>query len=111
MKKKLFQNYEFELDKNQTKIISGFAKQAVKQMEGDDKLVKEVRLFNSIIDKLNSSPNKVKFTKEEKTRLVFQLKENTKHLQKKIDNSWFLTRWFYKNMFNQYQNTIELFEN
>ncbi|MCB9247235.1 MAG: hypothetical protein H6613_01125 [Ignavibacteriales bacterium] len=107
--KKLFKNYEFELDKNQKKILSSFAKQAVKQMEGDDKLVSEVRVFNSVIDKLGSADDKVKFTKEEKTRLTFQLKENTKHLQKKVDGSWFLTRWFYRNMFNQYNNILSIF--
>lgn len=111
MKRKLFKNYEFELDKNQSKVVTSFAKQAVKQMETDDRLVKEVRTFNSIIDKLNSSPSKIKLTKEEKIKLTFQLKENVKHLQKKVDSSWFLTRWFYKNMFNQYQNILEIFEN
>ncbi len=111
MKKKLFKTYEFELDKNQSKVITSFAKQAIKQMESDDRLVKEVRIFNSIVDKLSTSPERVKFTKEEKTRLVFQLRENTKHLKKKVDNSWFLTKWFYRNMYNQYENIIDTLEN
>lgn len=106
MKKKLFQNYEFEFDKNESKIISSFAKQAMKQMETDDRLVKEVRIFNSIISKLNSNQDKVKLTKEEKTKLLFQLKENVKHLQSKVDKAWLLTKWFYKNMLNQYQSVI-----
>jgi hypothetical protein len=106
MKKKLFQNYEFEFDKNESKIISSFAKQAMKQMETDDRLVKEVRIFNSVISKLNSNPDKVKLTKEEKTKLIFQLNENVKHLQSKVDKAWFFTKWFYKNMLNQYQSVI-----
>lgn len=106
MKKKLFQNYEFEFDKNENKIILSFAKQAVKQMETDDRLAKEVRIFNSVISKLNSNKDKVKLTKEEKTKLLFQLNENVKHLQSKVDKAWFLTKWFYKNMLNQYQSII-----
>ena len=93
------------------KVISSFAKQAVKQMETDDRLVKEVRIFNSIISKLNSNPDKVKFTKEEKTKLIFQLGENVKHLQKKVDKAWFLTKWFYKNMLNQYQSIFIILNN
>lgn len=111
MKKKLFQNYEYEFDKNENKILSSFAKQAVKQMETDDRLVREVNLFNSIISKLNSNQTKIKFTKEEKTRLMFQLTENVKHLQNKVDNAWFLTRWFYKNMLNQYNSILETLNN
>jgi len=106
MKKKLFQNYNFEFDKNEGKILVSFAKQAVKQMETNDNLIKEVRIFNSIVSKLASSPLKVKFTKEEKTKLLFQLNENVKHLQNKVDKSWFITRWFYKNMLNQYQSLV-----
>ena len=104
MKKKLFHNYEFELDKNEAKVLSSFARQAVNQMEMDDKYAKEVKLFNSITSKLSTLDSKVKFTKDEKTRLTFQLSENIKHLQNKTDNAWFLTRWFYKNMLNQYNS-------
>jgi len=111
MKKKLFQNYEYEFDKNETKILSSFAKQAIKQMETDDRLIREVKIFNSIIEKLSSDQNKIKFTKEEKTKLGFQLNENVKHLQSKVDNAWFLTKWFYKNMLNQYKNILSIFNN
>ncbi len=111
MKKKLFQNYEYEFNSNEKKIITSFAKQAVKQMETDDRLVREVKNFNSIIQKLNSGSDKVKFTKEEKTKLTYQLTENTKHLQKKVDNAWFLTKWFYKNMVNQYNSIISMLNN
>ena len=111
MKKKLFQNYEYEFDKNEAKILSSFAKQAIKQIQTDDRLVREVNLFNSVVGKLNSDPSKVKFTKEEKTKLLFQLNENVKHLQKKTDNAWFLTKWFYKNMLNQYKSIVSILNN
>lgn len=111
MKRKLFQNYEFELDNNQKKIITSFSKQAIKQMEGDNRFTKEVNTFNSIISKVNDGSDRVKFTKEEKTKLTFQLRENLKHLQKKVDDSWFLTRWFYKNMLGQYSNIVNTLEN
>ncbi len=104
MKKKLFQNYEYEFDKNEAKVLSSFAKQAVKQMETDDRLVREVKIFNSVLQKLDNYHDKIKFTKEEKTKLSFQLNENIKHLQGKVDNAWFLTKWFYKNMLNQYSS-------
>lgn len=109
MKKKLFQNYEYEFDKNEAKVLSSFTKQAIKQMETDDRLAREVRVFNSINSKLDNYQDKIKFTKEEKTKLTFQLKENIKHLQKKTDSAWFLTKWFYKNMLNQYNNILSIF--
>jgi hypothetical protein len=111
MKKKLFQNYEYEFDKNEAKVLSSFSKQAVKQMETDDRLVREVKIFNSIIQKLEGYQDKIKFTKEEKTKLSFQLNENIKHLQSKVDKAWFLTKWFYKNMLNQYNNILSKFNN
>ncbi|PID62686.1 MAG: hypothetical protein CR986_00855 [Ignavibacteriae bacterium] len=80
-------------------------------METDDRLTREVKTFQSIIDKLNESSDKVKLTKEEKTKLVFQLNENVKHLQKKTDNAWFLTKWFYKNMLNQYKSLLTTLNN
>lgn len=106
MKKKLFQNYEFELDKNEKKVLSNFAKQALKQFEVNDKSIREARIFSSIIAKLNSSEEKVKFTKEEKTNLTYQLNNNLTHLKKKADNAWLITKWFYRNMVNQYQNIL-----
>lgn len=111
MKKKLFQNYEFEFDKNEVKILSSFAKQAVKQMEQDDRLIRDSKVFSSIIQKLESGNEKIKFTKEEKTKLSYQLDENTKHLQKKVDKSWFLTKWFYRNMLNQYKSILNILSN
>lgn len=111
MKRKLFQNYEFEFNKNELKVLSSFAKQAVKQMEQDDKLIRDSRVFTSIVKKLESGADKIKFTKEEKTKLTYQLDENTKFLQKKVDKAWFLTKWFYKNMLNQYKSILNILSN
>ena len=107
--KKLFKNYEFEFDKNQKKIISSFINQALKQMDGNDQFLRDINVFNSIKNKLNSSSDKVKLTKEEKTKLSYQLNENIKYLEKKMNTSWFLTKWFYKNMYTQYKNLITIF--
>lgn len=111
MKKKLFQNYQYELDKNEKKVLISFSKQAVNQMEGDDRFAREVRIFNGIVQKLSGPDTNIKFTKEEKTKLTYQLGENVKHLQSKVDKSWFLTKWFYKNMLNQYNNILSIFNN
>ena len=107
--KKLFKNYEFEFDKNQKKIISSFINQALKQMDGNDQFLRDINVFNSVKNKLNSSSDKVKLTKEEKTKLSYQLNENIKYLEKKMNTSWFLTKWFYKNMYTQYKNLITIF--
>jgi len=110
MKRKLFKNYEFEFDTNQKKVLTSFVKQSSKQMATDDRLVKEVRIFDSIVNKLETSDEKIKFTKDEKTKLVFQLKENIKHLEKTMDKAWFMKKWFYKSMYNQYINILSVFE-
>ncbi|MBK8943702.1 MAG: hypothetical protein IPM32_00390 [Ignavibacteriae bacterium] len=78
-------------------------------METDDRFIRDVNIFKSIIEKFNSTSDLVKLTKEEKTRLTFQLKENTKHLENKIKSSWFITKWFYKNMLKQYNNILTIF--
>ncbi len=105
--KKLFKNYEYEFDKNEKKIISNFCKQVIRQMEGDEKFVRDINSYNSIIDKISRAENGIKLTKEEKTKLVFQLKENTKFLKTKMEKSWIIKKWFYKTMFNQYNNLLE----
>ena len=106
MKRQLFKNYNYTFDKNEKKILSTFCKQVVGQMNGDEKFYGEVRTFNSIIDKLNSGTEEIKFTKEEKTKLVLQLKENVKHIKKTMDKSWFIKKWLYKSMLNQYTNIL-----
>lgn len=109
MKRKLFQKYEYEFDKNERKILSSFSKQVIKQMESDDKFARELRVFHSVQGKLEESQEKIKFTKEEKTKLSLQLSENVKYLEKKVEKSWWLMKWFYKNMLNQYQGILYKF--
>ncbi len=106
MSKKLFKNYEYEFDKNEQKVLASFCKQAIKQMNGDERFFRDIKTFDSIINKLESQNEKVKFTKEEKTKLVFQLKENAKYLNKEMKKSWFIKKWFYRNMYNQYNNIL-----
>ncbi len=112
MAKKLFKNYSYTFDKNEKKLIANFCKQAVNQMMGDDRFRKDINSFNSIIDKLNNGSEEVKFTKEEKTRLVLQLKENAKAVKEKMDKSWFIKKWLYRSVYTQYNNLLlNKFEN
>ncbi|NOX17735.1 MAG: hypothetical protein GXO87_05570 [Chlorobi bacterium] len=106
MAKKLFKNYTFTFDKNEKKIITNFCTKAISQMQSDEKFARDVRAFESIIEKLNEGTEEVKFTKDEKIRLVHQLKENTKFIKQKMDKSFILIRWLYKTMYNQYNNLL-----
>ncbi len=105
--KKLFANYNFEFDKNEKKLLTNFSKQALKQMSGDSKFFAEEKAFNSIIEKLNQGNDVVKFTKDEKTRLTHQLKQNSEFMKKEMKKSWFLKKWLYKSIYKQYDNLIE----
>jgi hypothetical protein len=106
MSKKLFKNYTYEFDKNEAKIISNFCKQAIKQMEDNSDFYKDVRAFESIMNKLDENPLEVKLTKDEKTRLVHQLTQNRDHLKKTLDKSGFIKKWFYKTLYTQYNNIL-----
>ncbi|MDT3696331.1 MAG: hypothetical protein ROY99_08040 [Ignavibacterium sp.] len=105
--KKLFTNYNFEFDKNEKKLIINFSKQVLKQVAGDSKFFAEEKAFNSIIEKLNQSDDVIKFTKDEKTRLTNQLKQNSDFMKKNMKKSWFLKKWLYKSLYNQYDNLLE----
>ena len=107
MAKPLFKNYSFNFDKNERKILLTFCKTLLKQMSADEKFYNDVKSFNSIIDKLNDPSEEVKFTKDEKTKLVFRLKENIEHMNKEIKKGFFIKRWFYKSILNQYSSLLE----
>lgn len=111
MAKTLFKNYNYSFDKSDKKILLNFCKTILKQMTSDEKFFADVRSFNSITDKLNSNDEEIKFTKEEKTKLVFRLKENVDHMKKQISNSGFLKRWLYKSAFKQYNGLLEKYFN
>ncbi len=106
MKRKLFKNYQYNFDKNEKKVLINFCKQATKQMVGNEQFRKDIISFNSIMDKLSTDQEEIKLTKDEKIRLVLQLKENSKFLKKKMDGSWFFVKWFYKSVYNQYASLL-----
>ena len=104
--KKLFTNYNFEFDKNEKRLLTTFCRQTLKQIESDDRFFGETRAFNSIIDKLNSGTDSIKLTKDERTKLTYQLKQNVEFLGKKMAKSWFLKKWLYKSLHSQYKNLL-----
>jgi hypothetical protein len=106
MAKSLFKNYSYEFDKNEAKIITTFCRQAIKQMMTDERFAKDVDAFQSVIKKVTTDPSKVKLVKDEKFRLTKQLEENIKYLKNKMNKTWFLPRWFYKSMLNQYNSLL-----
>jgi hypothetical protein len=104
MKKKLFQKYDFDFDKNEKKLISSFCKQALKQMGNDNQYFAEVKAFNSILDKINSESETVKLTKDEKTRLTHHVKQNKDSIEKQMRSSWFIKKWLMKSLYKQYSS-------
>lgn len=105
--KKLFKNYTYEFDKNERKIIINFCKQAIQQLEGDKQYFADVNSFKSIMNKVNDGSDEVKLTKDESKRLSMQLKENLKHIEKQIKNGWFLKKWLYRSVYNQYKSLLD----
>lgn len=106
MAKPLFKNYSYEFDKNERKMLLNFCKQALKQIESDPKLNAELRTFTSLAEKLNTAGT-IKLTKDEKTKLVLQLKENMKHLQTNMKKGFFIKRWLFKSMYTQYNGLYQ----
>ena len=62
--KSLFKNYNFTFDKNERKIITNFCKQIIKQLESNEGSNKDIKTFESIIDKIGASSDSVKLTKD-----------------------------------------------
>jgi hypothetical protein len=104
--KKLFTNYNFEFNKSEKKILKTFCNQNLKQIKGDNKYYAEIRIFNSLVEKLNSSDEVIKLTKDERTRLKHQLQENVNYLKKQMQKSWFLKKIIYKSLLTQYENIL-----
>ena len=105
--KKLFTNYNFEFNKNEKKLISTFCKQALKQIGSDSQRFAETKVFNSIVDKLKTGSDTIKFTKDEKIRLSNNLKQNIDYIKKQMDKSWFLKKWLMKSLHKQYSSLFE----
>ena len=102
--KKLFNNYSFEFDKTEKKLLKTYCLQVLKQISGNPKFFAEEKAFNSILDKLNSNENLIKFTKDEKIKLTYQLKQNIDFISKEMKKGWFIKKWIYKSLYKQYNN-------
>jgi|YNPMSStandDraft_1061717.scaffolds.fasta_scaffold08437_2 hypothetical protein len=104
--KPLFKNYNFDFDSSEKKLLSTMVKQILRQIEGDDRYITEIRIYKSLSEKLTSSQSPIKLTKEEVKRLELQLKENAKLLREKIKKSIFFLRWLYKPLLKQYESIL-----
>jgi hypothetical protein len=106
--KKLFKNYDFSFDKNERKILVNFSNQIIKQLEMNEGegSVRDIKTFASIVSKLKSEEVKTKFTKEEKTKLVLNLRENLKHMERQLEKSWFIKKWLIGSVYNQYKDIL-----
>ncbi|MBI5807421.1 MAG: hypothetical protein HZA74_03370 [Ignavibacteriales bacterium] len=107
MSKLQFKNYTYTFDKNEKKILLNFCDTLLKQMSADEKFFQDVRAFTSIVEKLRSNEYEIKFTKEERTKLVFRLKENLENMKKQATKGFFIRRWFYKSAYTQFKNIFE----
>lgn len=108
MAKPLFKNYSYQFTNNEKKILLQFCKTLYKQMSADERFYTDLRSFNSIIEKLNDpAADEIKLTKDEKTKLVFRLKENIDNMKKKVNKGFIVKRWFFKSIFNQYNSLFE----
>lgn len=106
MAKKLFKNYSYSFDSNETKILTTFCKQVLKQLSSDEKYYREIKVFQSILEKLQEGNEETKLTKDESTRLSLNLKENVKNIEKQVDKSWFVKKWLLKSMLKQYKSIL-----
>jgi len=107
MAKKLFKSYNYSFDTNERKILTTFCKQALSQISGDDKFYREVKVFQSLLDKLQEGKEETKLTKEESTKLALHIRENVKNIEKQIDKSWFIKKWLLKSMYKQYKSILQ----
>jgi hypothetical protein len=105
--KKGFRNYNFDFDKNETKILTAMCRQVLKQTAGDQKYFQVERAFSSVLQKLEGGEDVIKLTKDEYLRLADHLTENLRHLKQKSANAWFFTRWLYRSMITQYQTLLD----
>lgn len=78
MAKKLFKNYSYSFDSNERKILTTFCKQVLNQLSSDEKFYREIKVFQSLLEKLQEGNEETKLTKDESTRLSVNLKENVK---------------------------------
>lgn len=106
MAKRLFKNYNYSFDSNERKLLTTFCKQILSQLSSDEKLFRELKVFQSILDKLKEAADETKLTKDESTKLSLYLRENSKNIEKQIDKSWFIKKWLLKSMHKQYKSIL-----
>lgn len=106
MAKKLFKNYNYSFDSNERKLLTTFCKQILSQLSSDEKLFRELKVFQSILDKLKDAAEETKLTKDESTKLSLYLRENSKNIEKQINKSWFIKKWLLKSMHKQYKSIL-----
>ncbi len=101
--KPLFKNYNFDFNALEKKLLQTMVKQILRQIEGDNRYITEIRIYQSLSEKLSSSQSPIRLTKEEIKRLELQLTENSKLLKEKIKKSIFFMKWIYKPLLKQYE--------
>ncbi|MBK6682133.1 MAG: hypothetical protein IPI12_06560 [Ignavibacteriales bacterium] len=100
-------NYTLEFEKNDKKIINQFLKKAVQQTDGsqDVNMVKQNRLFTSILDKLNESDSP-KFTKDEYFSLKNLLSLQLTTMKKQISTAGFIKKYLLSSLEKQYSKIL-----
>ncbi|MBN8545636.1 MAG: hypothetical protein J0L60_05805 [Ignavibacteria bacterium] len=96
-------NYTLDIEKSDKKVLTQFVKQAVKQTSGSQEvgMVKQNRIFSTILDKINESDS-VKFTKDEYFTLKNMVVANHNHLKKQISKAGFFKKFFFSSLEKQY---------
>jgi transposase-like protein len=100
-------NYTLDFEKNDKKLVIQFAKQVLKQTDGNQavEMVKQNKIFTSILEKLNESDS-IKFTKDEFFSLKNMVNANHTHLKKQMAKSGFFKKFFYGSLEKQYSKIL-----
>lgn len=100
-------NYSLEFEKNDKKVINQFLKKAVQQTDGSQEvgMVKQNRLFTSVLDKLNESDSP-KLTKEEYFSLKNLLALQLTSLKKQIASAGFIKKYLLSSLEKQYSKLL-----
>ncbi len=62
--KPLFKNYNFDFDTSEKKLLQTMVKQILRQIEGDNRYISEIRIYQSLSEKLASSQSPIRLTKK-----------------------------------------------
>ncbi|HOP50381.1 MAG TPA: hypothetical protein PK887_07145 [Ignavibacteriales bacterium] len=104
-----FKNYNLKLDKVEKKFLIQYCKQTLNQLPQKQEYAQVFRIFDSILNKLNSAApdEEIKLTKDEFTKFEYTLKENLKHLKIDLKKAGFFKRFFLKPVIKQYEGIIQ----